>query len=222
MNHAEAAMQMTRMILVRHGETEWNRQRRMQGHSDSPLSQTGLEQARRLARRLAAERFCALYSSDSGRAYWTARAIADATGHEIRIDVRLRERHFGAFEGLTAEEIERAFPEECARFRSRDPDFVVPGGESARTFRDRCLACLAEIATRHCGHSVIVVTHGLVLDMVYRAAEGLAFHEPRPVPLLNASLNVFRYAAGRWKTQSWGDVAHLAQEAVTEFQEGSA
>lgn len=217
-----AQMQTTRMILVRHGETEWNRERRMQGHSDSPLSETGLRQARQLARRLAAERFCALYSSDSGRAYRTARAIADVTGHEIRIDVRLRERHFGAFEGLTAEEIERVFPEECVRFRSRDPDFVVPGGESARAFRDRCLACLAEIATRHRGDSVIVVTHGLVLDMVYRAAEGLALHEPRPVPLLNASLNVFRYAASRWETQTWGDVGHLAEEAITEFQEGSA
>lgn len=213
---------MTRMILVRHGETVWNRERRMQGHSDSPLSAVGVRQARQLARRLAAERCCALYSSDSGRAYRTARAIAEATGHDIRIDVRLRERHFGAFEGLTAEEIERAYPAEYARFRSRDPDFVVPGGESARAFRDRCLACLAEIAARHRDGSVIVVTHGLVLDMVYRAAEGLALQEPRPVPLLNASLNIFRYAAGRWKTEIWGDVGHLAEEAITEYQEGGA
>jgi probable phosphoglycerate mutase len=201
---------MTQLILVRHGETVWNTQRRMQGYRDSPLSALGLWQARQLARRLARQPFSALYSSDLGRAHRTAGSIAEATGHAIIADAGLRERHFGVFEGLTAAEIENGYPEEYARFRSRDPDYVVPGGESARVFRDRCMASLERIARHHRAQTVVIVTHGLVLDMAYRAAQGLPLDAQRPVPLLNASLNVFSHAGG-WRLESWGDVAHLTE-----------
>lgn len=194
----------------------------MQGHRDSPLSDLGVRQARQLARRLAEVPFDALYSSDSGRARRTALSIAEVTRHEIILDMRLRERHFGVFEGLTAPEIEREFPEDYLRFRNRDPDYTVPGGENTRAFHGRCMGCLAEIARRHAGDTVVVVTHGLVLDMAYRTAESLAFDQPRPVPLLNASLNAFRYLSGGWRMESWGDVNHLVAESVTEFEEGGA
>ncbi len=199
----------TTLIIIRHGETAWNRERRMQGHTDTPLSGTGRAQAAALGQRLSAAALRALYSSDLQRAWDTARAIAARTGHEVIADQRLRERRFGIFEGLTYDEMSRRYPGEFARFQSRDPDYAIPGGESAREFRDRSLECLAEIAGRHEGTEVAVVTHGLVLDALYRAAHNLAHGAPRPVPLLNASLNVFTYAAGGWRLQSWGDVGHL-------------
>lgn len=189
----------------------------MQGHQDSPLSETGWRQARQLGQRMANVAFSVLYSSDLGRAQETARSVADVTGHEIAIDDRLRERHFGVFEGLTAGEIEARYPAEYACFKSHDPAYVVPGGESAQQFRERSIACLQELAERHAGDTIAVVTHGLVLDIAYRAAHAIALGEPRPVPLLNASLNIFHYGGQRWHCESWGDVGHLTGEAVTRF-----
>ncbi|MDH5536959.1 MAG: histidine phosphatase family protein, partial [Betaproteobacteria bacterium] len=200
---------MTRLILVRHGETAWNRDRRMQGQTDTPLSDEGRAQARALGARLAKTRFAALYSSDLARAMDTARCVAEATGYDIITDARLRERAFGIFEGLTAVEIAARYPYELERFHSRDPDYVVPSGESARVFHARCLGCLAEIAQHHAGADVVVVTHGLVLDAVYRAAHAMPFEAPRTVQLLNASLNVFVRRDRTWKMESWGDVEHL-------------
>ena len=183
-------MDETTLIVIRHGETEWNREKRMQGTTDTQLSDIGLVQAKALGRRLAPRKFGALYSSDLSRARDTARAIAEQSGHELMIDARLQERRFGIFEGLTAAEIVTRYPEEHARFASRDPDYEVPGGECARKFTLRCLGCLAEIADRHRGEEVVVVTHGLVLDSLYRVAHQLDHGAPRPVPLLNASVNL--------------------------------
>lgn len=212
---------MTQLILVRHGETLWNREKRMQGQTDTVLSETGRQQAAALGRRLSTMAFAALYSSDLLRAWDTARAIAEQTGREIVTDSRLRERRFGIFEGLTHDEISGRYPHELACFLSRDPGYVVPEGESARAFHARCLPCLQEIAERHRGEEVVVVTHGLVLDALYRAAHGMAFGEPRTVPLINGSLNVFRYGGSAWQLEIWGDVAHLTAENVTRYQ-GSA
>ena len=209
---------MTQLILVRHGETLWNREKRMQGQTDTVLSETGRQQAAALGRRLSSTAFAALYSSDLVRAWHTARAIADQTGREIVADSRLRERRFGIFEGLTHDEIGERYPHELACFQSRDPDYIVPGGESAQAFHARCLPCLREIAERHRGEEVVVVTHGLVLDALYRAAHDMAFREPRTVPLLNGSLNVFRYGASAWRLEIWGDIAHLSAETVTRYQ----
>jgi probable phosphoglycerate mutase len=202
-------MSETTLIVIRHGETAWNREKRMQGITDTPLSEVGRAQAQALGRRLAGHEFTALYASDLSRAWDTALAIAEHTKREAVADRRLRERRFGIFEGLTAGEIQERFPEEHARFASRDPDYEVPGGESAREFTDRCLGCLSEIADRHRGANVVVVTHGLVLDALYRAAHGLAHGAPQPVPLINASLNLFGYGAGAWRLLLWGDVSHL-------------
>jgi probable phosphoglycerate mutase len=156
------------------------------------------------------------------RARDTAAIVAAHTGRNAVLDPRLRERAFGVFEGLTAGEIQERFPEEHARFASRDPDYEVPGGESARGFAARCLGCLAEIAGRHDGEEIVVVTHGLVLDSLYRAAERLDHGERRPVPLINASLNVFGHGAGRWRLVLWGDVTHLAPEEVTQYRGAAA
>jgi 2,3-bisphosphoglycerate-dependent phosphoglycerate mutase len=211
-------MHETRLIVVRHGETVWNRERRMQGTTDTPLSDVGRSQAQAVGRRLAGEDFSALYASDLARARETASIIAGHSGRKLVVDARLRERRFGIFEGLTAGEIEQRFPEEHARFISRDPDYEVPGGECARRFTERCLGCLSEIAGRHRGEEIVVVTHGLVLDSLYRAAQGLGHGERRPVPLINASLNFFDHGAGRWRLVLWGDVTHLVPGEVTQYR----
>jgi probable phosphoglycerate mutase len=190
----------------------------MQGQTDTPLSESGRAQAAALGARLAQARFNALYASDLARAFDTARAVADACGCEIIADARLRERSFGIFEGLTQAEIAARYPEELRRFQSRDPDYAMPGGETARAFHDRCLACLTEIAERHAGGEVVVVTHGLVLDAVYRAAHAMPFEAPRAVPLLNASLNIFTHVESCWHLHAWGDVAHLDEAVVTQYR----
>ncbi|HUP96115.1 MAG TPA: histidine phosphatase family protein [Burkholderiales bacterium] len=212
---------MTEILLVRHGETEWNQEHRMQGQHDSPLTPTGLQQARQLARRLKEVAFSVLYSSDLGRAHQTARCIADLTGHDIIADRDLRERSFGIFEGLTNSEIETRYPEHYAPFARREPDFVMPGGESARQFRTRCVGCLERIASRHDGGTVVIVSHGLVLDALYRTACDMALDVARGFPLLNCSLNTFRYAEERWLAVSVGDVTHLASDDVTRFSDAN-
>lgn len=208
----------TRLVVIRHGETEWNRERRMQGTTDTRLSDLGRVQAQALGRRLAGSAFSAIYSSDLSRALDTARAIAEHTRRSVITEPRLQERRFGIFEGLLASEIRERYPEEHARFASRDPDYEVPGGESASAFTARCLGCLAEVAGRHAGEEVVVVTHGLVLDSLYRAAHGLAHGEPRPVPLINASVNLFGYGSAIWRMVLWGDVSHLRTEEVTQYR----
>ena len=137
---------MTEIILIRHGETAWNRERRMQGQTDTPLSDIGRAQAEALGQRMATHPFSALYSSDLSRAYETAAAVARVSGREIRRDPALRERTFGIFEGLTYAEMAQRYPEEHARFLQRDADYAVPGGESPRQFYERGLTCINGIA----------------------------------------------------------------------------
>lgn len=208
---------MTELILIRHGETAWNRERRMQGQTDTPLSDIGRAQAAAVGARLAQHPFDALYSSDLSRAYDTAAAISRASGREIRREPALRERTFGIFEGLTYSEMAERYPALHERFSQREPDYAVPGGESPRQFYERSLACLNAIAQAHAGQCVVVVTHGLVLDTLHRAARNMTLDEKREAPLLNASLNTFRLEQGAWVEVAWGDVDHLAEVGVTRY-----
>ena len=206
---------MTEILLIRHGETLWNQQGRMQGQHDSPLTVLGLQQAKQLAQRLKGAKFTALYSSDLGRAHQTARCIADQTGHDVVAERGLRERDFGVFEGLTNAEIQQQHPEHYVPFARRDPDYAMPGGESATQFRTRCVGCLEGIAQRHADETLVVVTHGLVLDALYRTACKMALDVPRGFPLMNCSLNTFRYTTSGWLAVSVCDVTHLAAEETT-------
>ena len=202
---------MTQVILIRHGETEWNKQRRMQGHLDSPLSEKGLRQAQLLGKRRAQMKFDALYSSDSGRAHTTARCVAEASGHTVVVEPRLRERNFGVFEGLTRDEMIASYPEDYARFKSRDQHFAMPRGESGVQFRARAIACMDEIIARHPQQQLVVVTHGLVLDVFYRIAMGIAPDEPRIHELVNAGINRLRHDGTSWHIETWGDGSHLEE-----------
>jgi len=199
----------THLLAIRHGETEWNSQGRFQGHLDSALNREGLAQAEALGEYLARERFDLLLASDLGRALQTARAIARRTGHEIVVEPRLRERRMGIFQGLTPIEAQAHYPDEYARFRSRDPDYVVPQGDSMRQLFERSVACFTELATRHAGLTLAAVTHGGVLAMLYRHARAMPLDAPRDFSLHNTGVNRFRHRLGAWQLQSWGDIGHL-------------
>ena len=201
----------THLLAIRHGETEWNREGRFQGHLNSVLNKEGLAQAEALGARLAAERFDLLLCSDLGRALQTASAIAMRTGHEIVVEPRLRERRMGIFQGLTPAEVQARYPEEYARFSSRDPDYVIPEGESMRQLFERSIACFTELAERHAGLTLAAVTHGGVLAMLYRHAMAMPLDVPRNFPLHNTGVNRLRHRRGAWQLQSWGDIAHLGQ-----------
>lgn len=199
----------THLIAIRHGETEWNSQGRFQGHLNSALNEEGLAQAVALGERLAGEHFDLLLSSDLGRALQTASAIAMRTGHEVLVEPRLRERRMGIFQGLTPAEVKARYPDEYARFRTGDPDYVIPEGESMRQLFERSVACFTELAARHAGLTLATVTHGGVLAMLYRHARAMPLEAPRDFPLHNTGVNRFRHRQGAWELQSWGEIVHL-------------
>jgi 2,3-bisphosphoglycerate-dependent phosphoglycerate mutase len=202
-------MEPTEVIVVRHGETTWNLEGRRQGHLDSPLTPKGIAQAEALAQRLKGEHFGALYSSDLGRACQTAEIIASATGHGIAVDGRLRERNLGIFQGLRSDEIQKFYPEEYRLHRTSGPDFVIPGGESARQQVERNIRCLEELTQQHPGQRIAVVTHGGVLSGLFRHTFSIPLDAPRRFEFLNCSINVFTYEQNLWMLQTWGDVSHL-------------
>ncbi len=201
------------LLLVRHGETEWNSQRRIQGQLDVPLNATGRQQAQALAARLTGIAVDAVYASDLARARQTAEPIADALGLPLRIDPRLRERHFGALQGRFYEELQRDAPEVHERMRSRDLDFDLDGGETLPRFHRRVCDVLADLAGRHPQGRIVVVSHGGVLDCVYRMAGTMPLEAPRSWSLFNASLNTLAWADGACRVVAWGDVTHLAAPA---------
>jgi probable phosphoglycerate mutase len=205
--------QSCRICLVRHGETAWNAEHRLQGHIDIPLNETGLAQAEATARRLdeTAQRFGALYCSDLQRARQTAAAIVRRQGLTAVHDERLRERHYGFFQGLTYDEAEQRHPEFYRRFKSREVAFSFPEcGESLAVFAERVHSALHDIARRHAGSSVLVVTHGGVLDIARRLATGEPLDTPRRFPIPNAALNWIAHRDGAWTLLAWADEAHLA------------
>ncbi len=200
----------TRLILVRHGETEWNRESRIQGQTDSVLTAEGRAQAEAIGARLSGERIDAIVSSDLGRAMDTAAQIAIRCGRTVARDSRLGERCFGLGEGLTYDEAGARFPDAFSRLRESDPDFAIPGGESRRAFHERISRALDELAVEHAGKRVVVVTHGGVLATIYRRIHGIALSTPHKVPIVNAAFNELAFADGTWSVAAWDDTAHLA------------
>lgn len=205
--------ELTRVIAIRHGQTDWNTQTRIQGSTDTPLNQHGREQARRMARALAGEGLHAVYASDLQRARDTAQALAEQAGLPLRTDALLRERVFGSFEGLTWAEVEQQHPEASRRWRERDPGFGPPGGEVLRDFYQRAVSAIAAIAARHRGQHIAIVSHGGVLDALYRAAARVALDAPRSWHNGNASINRVLHGEQGFVLVGWNDDAHLHGDA---------
>ena len=206
-------MQVTRIIAVRHGETAWNVDTRIQGQLDIPLNENGRWQAQRLGRALAAsESVNAIYCSDLLRAWDRAQSVANCTGLRSISAPGLRERGFGGFEGKTFVELEAAWPSETERWRQRDPAWAPPGGESLNDFRTRVLGTTQELAAQHLGEQILLVAHGGVLDVMYRAALGLELQATRSWKLGNASINRMLWTPQGLSIVGWSDTSHLDDE----------
>jgi probable phosphoglycerate mutase len=202
-------MSVTRICLVRHGETAWNAEGRVQGQLDVPLNTLGVAQARAVAGALADQSFQAIYSSDLTRVRQTAAPSVAHHGLPLALDARLRERHYGMFERLLYTEVRERYPLEYARFRDKDPDFDFGTGESLRAFFDRSIEVLGEIALRHHHQNVLVFTHGGVLDMAYRRAMALDQRASREFGIPNAGINWLNISAQDWVIERWADTGHL-------------
>ena len=211
-------MEATRILAIRHGETAWNVDTRIQGHLDIPLNDTGLQQARWLAQALAErDALHAIYASDLSRAHMTAQTIAEAAGLAVSTHPGLRERSFGDFQGRTFAEIEAELPEHAQQWRKRSPEWAPPGnGESLIALRERVLATVDELAARHVGEQIVLVAHGGVMDVLYRAATRLDLQAPRTWLLPNTAVNRLLWTPQGLSLVGWADTSHLDDKSRDE------
>ena len=214
---------LTRVVAIRHGETVWNAEMRMQGQLDTALSERGRWQVRRVAQALAGEGIQAIFASDLARAFDTAQAIATPLGLPITTDAGLRERSFGVFQGFTYAEIDARWPAEAARWRRHEPDFGPEQGETLHEFSARAVAACSRIAASQAGRSIAIVSHGGVLDCLYRAASRIELAAPRSWELGNATINRLLYTPRGFTLVGWSDTGHLDNEApLDDGSEGDA
>lgn len=213
-------MSATRIIAIRHGETAWNVETRLQGHLDIGLNAHGQWQAERTAQALADEDLAAIYTSDLARALATAQAIAARSGsagaRPVHLLTGLRERGFGVFEGLTYAQIAADWPEESQRWRQRDPQFAPPGGETLTALRQRIFDTVNSVASRHVGEQIVLVAHGGVMDALYRLATGQEIAAPRTWDLGNASINRLLWTPDGLTLVGWSDTRHLDSTVLDE------
>lgn len=202
-------MESTRILLVRHGETDWNDSGRIQGHSDTPLNAAGRQQAQRVAQRLAREPIRALYSSDLSRAFETATIMGVPLGLTVVASPRLRERQYGVWEGLTSAEIQMRYPEQFGIWRARSTDFAPPQGETRSELLTRALAELETIARRHVSEMVVVVTHGGLCYGLINHILGSVDGDRREFTFGNASIHTLEVSGDQWSVISINETAHL-------------
>ena len=210
-------MTTTKLCLIRHGETAWNAERRLQGHTDIPLNARGEVQARQMARALkdAGITFDVMYTSDLKRAADTANAVTQLFGVGAKVEAALRERHFGALQGLSISEAPLLRPDIWQAHIARDLDHELEGGESIRQFALRVQSALDQIQEQHAGKTILIVSHGGTLDMMYRIASNQALSTERVVSVPNASLNWITHQPGDgWIVEQWADTRHLESPAL--------
>lgn len=209
-------MTKTQFCLVRHGETDWNAQRRLQGHTDIDLNARGRAQADQMARALKAInlQFDVLYTSDLMRAAKTAQAIEQIFGVLASIDPNLRERHLGALQGLTTDDAPLREPELWNVHLRRDVHHNLRSGESIQTFADRIHGALENIRQQHLGKTILLVSHGGALDMMYRLASKQPLEAEKAVSVPNASLSWISHDGKDWKVDRWADTSHLESLAL--------
>lgn len=212
---------MTALLLIRHGETAWNAEQRLQGHVDIPLNAEGKRQAAALGRVLLDKSLDAIFSSDLQRALQTAQAIAAPRGMDVTVDPGLRERCFGAFEGMRYDEIAVRYPQDYSAWRARDANARYPAGarpaETLNEFFARAVGSIDVLLRERDYRNVAIVTHGGVLDCLYRAAKRIDFSRPRDFDIFNAGINRLNWHDGILQIVQWADVAHLAPSVLDEI-----
>lgn len=209
----------TQLCVVRHGETNWNIQRRIQGQLDVPLNAHGQEQAQALAQYLRGESFAACYSSDLLRAQQTAQTLIAGTAWPLHFDAALRERHYGELQGLTAEEVAQQAPHASAYYVARDVHYAFATGESLHHFAQRVLQGVSRLARQHVGETLLLVTHGGVLDVLYRHATGRRLESARDFSVPNVGVNWLDLKIDRalpdapvdWQVRRWAEQHHLQE-----------
>ena len=200
----------TRIVAIRHGETAWNVNTRIQGHLDIGLNAMGRWQAERVGQALADETIDAIYSSDLLRAWDTALSISQASGTALQTHKGLRERGFGLFEGKTFDEIALKWPEAALRWQKRDPVYAPEGGgESLIDFRSRITTVVNDLAAQHAGAQIVLVAHGGVMDVLYHAATRQEIQSPRTWALGNAAINRLLWTPQGLSLVGWADTHHL-------------
>lgn len=208
----------TRICFIRHGETDWNVAKRIQGHTDIPLNATGRAQALAMAFNAARQRFHAIYSSDLVRTMATAQALAEREAQEVKPLPQLRERHYGIFQGMTAEEGAVRLPEAYAHYVARDLDYAFETGESLSALAERVTAGVDWLVRHHSGQTIAAVSHSGVLDVIYRRATGRPLHTPRDFVIPNCALNWFEFDVRGWHLASWAD-RHYLRDVLTDSPE---
>lgn len=199
----------SRLLLVRHGESTWNRDRRIQGQLDPPLTERGQLEAREVAERLEGHDVVALYSSDLIRTMQTAAPIAEAVGMEPVKDVRLREIGLGEWEGRTGEELAQSYPDLWRRWTEQPSWRLVPGGEDPEAFEHRVGAVIAELFARHEEGDILVVTHGGVIQVALGQALGRSSDGVFPFLIDNCSLTVLERTRRGSVITAVNDTCHL-------------
>ncbi|MGV3654176.1 MAG: histidine phosphatase family protein [Noviherbaspirillum sp.] len=212
---------MTQILLIRHGETAWNVERRLQGQIDIVLNTEGERQAAALGRALAQESLDAIYSSDLRRTMQTAQGIAGPRRMAVLPERALRERCYGALEGLLHGEVEQRYPQAYAAWRARDPDSRFPDGErraeTLREFYRRAVDAVTSLAERHPHGKIALVTHGGVLECVYRAARAMDLEAPRDFDIRNAAINRLSWDGAGWQIAAWSETVHLEEASLDEI-----
>jgi len=200
----------TRICIIRHGETDWNQEGRIQGQIDISLNDTGKAQALAMAFNAAHHRFSAIYSSDLKRTMETARALAEREGHEVIPMEGLRERHYGIFQNVTKHEAGDLYPEAHALYINRDLNYNFETGESLLGFADRVMNTFDWLARHHQNELIAVATHAGVLDVIRRIATEKPLQEPRDFHIPNCALNWFHHDGKGWHLEAWDDHHYLA------------
>jgi len=201
-------MKETEIILIRHGETEWNSQKRMQGHSNSDLSEVGRGQIQALGELMKNVSFDHIYSSDSLRTSQTAEAITQHSGHTLQFDQRIREKNLGVFEGLTSTEAKERHPEVYRLFKTAGANYVIDEGESTQQLLERALEFIEEIRLRHPQERVVMVTHGGVVRVLMKHALGLSIDAPTRFIIKNTGIFGLIWNEN-WLVTQMGGVSHL-------------
>ena len=210
-------MTTTKLCLIRHGETAWNAERRLQGHTDIPLNAKGEMQALQMAQALKDTKltFDVLYTSDLKRAADTAKAVVQLFGVKARVESALRERHFGALQGLSISDAPLLKPDIWQAHIARDLDHELDSGESIQQFALRVQKALDQIQEQHAGKTILIVSHGGTLDMMYRIASNQALSAERIASVPNASLNwIAHHQSAGWVVEQWADTRHLEGPAL--------
>ncbi|MBN2064666.1 MAG: histidine phosphatase family protein, partial [Sedimentisphaerales bacterium] len=198
----------TKIYIVRHGETNWNIEGRMQGWLDIPLNEAGLKQTQAVALALVGRGIDRIYSSDLSRAADTAKEIGRVLDLPVDLEPGFRERHCGIGQGLTLAELAEKFPQVAHQFLQGGPDYAIPEGESIRQRHDRCKAALETVSARHPGQTILIVAHGGTLSSIFNFVLALAPDTPRHHSLFNGSINRVSVKNGHWQLDTWGEILH--------------